>query len=117
MALVQERYHNNIIASGRAGQTTTYCDTSASVLPSLPDLSFDFIYVDGSHEAGDVFFDGLEAHRLINYGGIIIFDDYQWTEPIGEAHKPAIAIEAFLALKGYAYQILTKNYQVIVKRL
>lgn len=40
---------------------------------------FDFIYVDGSHEAPDVLFDALLAHRLVRVGGIIAFDDYLWS--------------------------------------
>lgn len=40
---------------------------------------FDFIYVDGSHEAPDVLFDALLAHRLVKVGGVIVFDDYLWS--------------------------------------
>lgn len=40
---------------------------------------FDFIYVDGSHEAPDVLFDALLAHRLVKVGGVIAFDDYLWS--------------------------------------
>ncbi|MGQ0286591.1 class I SAM-dependent methyltransferase [Pasteurellaceae bacterium 22721_9_1] len=40
---------------------------------------FDFIYVDGSHEAPDVLFDALLAHRLVRVGGVIAFDDYLWS--------------------------------------
>lgn len=40
---------------------------------------FDYIYVDGSHEAPDVLFDALLAHRLVKKGGVISFDDYLWS--------------------------------------
>ncbi len=40
---------------------------------------FDFIYIDGSHEAPDVLFDALLAHRLVRVGGVIAFDDYLWS--------------------------------------
>lgn len=40
---------------------------------------FDYIYIDGSHEAPDVLFDALLAHRLVRVGGIISFDDYLWS--------------------------------------
>ncbi|AWW33631.1 class I SAM-dependent methyltransferase [Mannheimia varigena] len=40
---------------------------------------FDYIYVDGSHEAPDVLFDALLAHRLVRKGGVISFDDYLWS--------------------------------------
>ncbi|HDL5374719.1 TPA: class I SAM-dependent methyltransferase, partial [Mannheimia haemolytica] len=40
---------------------------------------FDYIYIDGSHEAPDVLFDALLAHRLVRKGGVISFDDYLWS--------------------------------------
>lgn len=40
---------------------------------------FDYIYIDGSHEAPDVLFDALLAHRLVRKEGIISFDDYLWS--------------------------------------
>lgn len=57
---------------------------------------FDFIYVDGSHEAPDVLFDALLAHRLVKVGGVIAFDDYLWSpnEETEDDHyllvKPAV---------------------------
>ena len=41
---------------------------------------FDFIYVDGSHEAPDVLFDAILAHKLVKNNGIIAFDDYLWAQ-------------------------------------
>ncbi|MGX2970739.1 class I SAM-dependent methyltransferase, partial [Ursidibacter sp. B-7004-1] len=40
---------------------------------------FDFVYVDGSHEAPDVLLDALLAHQLVRVGGVIAFDDYLWS--------------------------------------
>lgn len=57
---------------------------------------FDFIYIDGSHEAPDVLLDALLAHRLVRVGGVIAFDDYLWSpKPWAEADhyllvKPAV---------------------------
>lgn len=57
---------------------------------------FDYIYIDGSHEAPDVLFDALLAHRLVRKGGVISFDDYLWSpNPNGEQNhymlvKPAV---------------------------
>lgn len=57
---------------------------------------FDFIYIDGSHEAPDVLFDALLAHRLVKVGGVIAFDDYLWSpnEKMEDDHyllvKPAV---------------------------
>ena len=35
---------------------------------------FDFIYVDGSHQAPDVLFDAVMAFKLLRKNGIIAFD-------------------------------------------
>lgn len=62
---------------------------------------FDFIYVDGSHEAPDVLFDALMAFKLVRIGGVIAFDDYIWFEsnlPQGKDLNrcPKPAIDAFI---------------------
>src|SRR6056300_622833 len=38
--------------------------------------TFDLIYVDGSHEFMSVIKDGRNSHRVLNPGGVLIFDDY-----------------------------------------
>lgn len=59
-----------------------------------------WIYVDGSHEAQDVFCDAAGAFRLLKSGGILVFDDYLWTEPMqrgGHVNRtPKPAIDAFV---------------------
>lgn len=60
---------------------------------------FDFIYVDGSHQAPDVLCDALLSFRLLKNNGVIAFDDYLWQEqlPYGAdpIRCPKIAIDAF----------------------
>ena len=36
---------------------------------------FDLIYIDGSHNGEDILSDAIESYKLLNIGGIIIFDD------------------------------------------
>jgi predicted O-methyltransferase YrrM len=60
---------------------------------------FDFIYVDGSHQAPDVLLDAVLAFKLLRVGGVLAFDDYHWNEslPYGvdPIRSPKIAIDAF----------------------
>ena len=61
---------------------------------------FDFIYIDGSHQATDVLLDALLAFKLVRIGGVIAFDDYIWFErnlPDGKNLNrcPKPAIDAF----------------------
>ena len=47
--------------------------------------SYDFIYIDGSHQAPDVLADAVLSFWLLRSGGIMVFDDYLWSmEPFGQ---------------------------------
>ena len=60
---------------------------------------FDFIYVDGSHQAPDVLFDAVASFRLLKANGFLVFDDYLWQETLPNGHdpirSPKVAIDAF----------------------
>jgi predicted O-methyltransferase YrrM len=49
---------------------------------------FDFIYVDGSHQAPDVLCDALLSFRLLKNNGVIAFDDYLWQEQLPYGTDP-----------------------------
>jgi len=58
---------------------------------------FDLIYVDGSHEASDVFLDAAMAFKLCAVGGTLIFDDYKAVHTEEQRFDyPALAINAFI---------------------
>ncbi|PFH53627.1 glycosyltransferase family 8 protein [Amanita thiersii Skay4041] len=80
---------------------------------------FDWIYIDGSHEADDTFLDGELAWRLARDGAIIIFDDYHWDkEPENNIHHPKRGIDGFLGLHNGQYDHLSHadDYQVVLKK-
>jgi len=86
---------------------------------SAPEPGFDWIYVDGSHEADDTFLDGELAWRLARKGAVIIFDDYGWeTQPKDSRHHPKRGIDAFLVLHEGEYRILSGEgeYQMILQK-
>ena len=60
---------------------------------------FDFVYVDGSHQAPDVLLDSIMAFKLVKIGGLIGFDDYTWAESLSGGRDPLrcpkIAIDSF----------------------
>ena len=73
---------------------------SRDVLPRLycEGERFDFVYVDGSHWAADALYDGCVSWTLLKPGGIMLFDDYGWTDSNGKiTNPPKPAIDAFLA--------------------
>jgi predicted O-methyltransferase YrrM len=63
---------------------------------------FDFVYVDGSHQAPDVLFDAVVGFKLLRIGGVMAFDDYTWAEDLigGKdlLRMPKPAIDAFVNL-------------------
>lgn len=77
--------------------------------------SYDFVYIDADHKAHAVMQDGCMAWRNIRQGGIIIFDDYEWTD--GKNIPPKIGIDGFLAAYAGQYELLHKGWQVIIRKL
>ena len=77
--------------------------------------SFDYIYIDGSHNGIDIYNDALASFNILKVGGIIIFDDitniYQEIEM-----QPHDAFEKFYILYKRKIKILyLKNIAVIEK--
>ena len=59
---------------------------------------FDFVYIDGSHQAPDVLGDLVLCFLLLKVGGVFACDDYLWTVHPDPLHQPKIAIDAFCAV-------------------
>ena len=83
---------------------------------------FDFIYVDGSHQAPDVLFDAILSFRLLRVGGVIAFDDYLWSEELESGRDPLRcpkpAIDAFTNLYLRKIDILSAPlYQMYVTKI
>lgn len=63
---------------------------------------FDFIYVDGSHQATDVVLDAVLGFQLLTVGGVMVFDDYLWMYSdngvVDLTKSPKLAIDAFTSI-------------------
>lgn len=118
MAAVERRFHANIaIARGRVANPV---EVVVHKGPSDAELArllaegkrgyFDFVYVDGSHQAPDVLSDAVLAFKLMTIGGVIAFDDYLWAEthPYGRdpLRCPKPAIDAFVNLNFRKLKVL-----------
>ncbi|EKM59540.1 glycosyltransferase family 8 protein [Phanerochaete carnosa HHB-10118-sp] len=80
---------------------------------------FDWIYVDGSHEADDTFLDAEMAWRLARKGAVIIFDDYRWDkEPEDSDHHPKRGIDTFMTLHAAQFDVISSptEYQMILQK-
>ncbi|MBJ7551132.1 class I SAM-dependent methyltransferase [Marinomonas ostreistagni] len=83
---------------------------------------FDFIYVDGSHQATDVLCDALMGFRLLRNDGVLGFDDYLWQEhlPYGvdPMRCPKPAIDAFTNLYCRKVSIISApNCQLYLRKI
>ena len=78
---------------------------------------FDFIYVDGNHEAAQVLKDGLNAIYRVGVGGIVAFDDYKWTSGKGLWADPKPAIEAIWICHSNKFELIDKGEQIWLKRI
>ena len=103
MAEVEGRFdHNRSVAEKRFPPTTIRKlkgqshDQMIRLLAHEGRETFDFIYVDGSHQAPDVLGDLILAMMLCKPNGVIVCDDYLWGEGNENVlHRPKIAIDSF----------------------
>lgn len=80
---------------------------------------FDFIYVDGSHEAPDVLMDAILSFSLLRTNGIIVFDDYLWKGYDDPRRCPKMAIDAFVDVFSKHLNIIRwmPLYQLYVQKI
>ena len=78
---------------------------------------FDFIYIDGDHIASSVIEDAILSFSLLKKGGIMVFDDYEWSCNKTPIDDPKPAIDAFLLIYADKIKVLSKNNQVIIEKI
>lgn len=113
---VEQIFRANLHASGGADRTTIIKGYSQVELRKLPLDSYDIIYIDGSHAAPDVLEDIVLAWRLLNDGGLLILDDYEWPEDLAPEQKPRIAIDAFVRCFRGQIEVVHSAYQVFLRK-
>lgn len=90
--------------------------TSRQFFDSYAGEPFDFIYIDGSHQAAEVMADARAADRVLKVGGLLAFDDYLWSRPDKPTDIPKVAIDEFLDEHGHRYELLERGYQVWLRK-
>jgi predicted O-methyltransferase YrrM len=84
---------------------------------------YDFIFVDGSHQAPDVLSDCILAFELLRKGGVMVCDDYLWSMERQGAeapiNSPKIAIDAFTTIFRRKIRIIPNLplYQLYLQKL
>ena len=130
MSDVETRFHHNV----QLAMKKVKYDVNLSIHKGLSDeilcnlltqtkgSYFDFIYVDGSHEAPDVLLDALLSFKLLKINGVIAFDDYLWQENPDSTpdvlHSPKIAIDAFTNIYCQKLRIFSAPlWQLYIKKI
>lgn len=109
-------FRYNLARSGHESKVRIIKGSSREKLRELPLKSFDLIYIDGDHDGKAVLSDAVLAWDLLREGGIMIFDDYDWPHPIPMEMRPAFAIDAFQTLMNDELQVVSKAYQLILRK-
>lgn len=108
----RDRFLGNVL--GYADRVTVYEGRSHEVLPTL-EGPFDFVFVDGSHVADDVWTDGTLAWPLLKRGRLLAFDDYLWGDCGPSTPHPAI--RRFLSEYAEELDLYHLDFHCIVRKL
>lgn len=130
MSDVESRFHRNIQTAinnvGNPVQIVLHKGLSNLALSKLiaegKQAYFDFIYIDGSHQAPDVLCGGLLIFILLRNNGVIAFDDYLWQEELPNGTDPIrcpkIAIDTFTNIYCRKIQVISAPlYQLLVQKI
>jgi predicted O-methyltransferase YrrM len=130
MSDVESRFHfNTQLALGKALNRVTLVVHKGASDVELSKLFvegragyFDFVYIDGSHQASDVLLDALLSFRLLRVNGVIAFDDYllgpQTPAQINPVNFPKLAVDAFTSIYCKKVRILNAPlYQLYVQKI
>ena len=111
---LKDRFLENI--SEHRKQVSVHIGYSQEILKALKQ-QFDFIYIDGSHQAADVIEDAILAFKLLKSNGIMGFDDYKWNGIGDRLRHPQIAIDAFVTIFADKLKTVEKNYQLFIRKI
>jgi predicted O-methyltransferase YrrM len=92
-------------------------DTSTNWLLNNRDKKYDFIYIDGDHTANTVLSDSVLSWDLLKVGGVMAFDDYEWTHPDGDNYAPKLAIDSFLNVYSPYLEEINRGWQIWVRKI
>ena len=113
MSMVRDAFHQNTKNQVKLIENDSTC---ALIKLIENGEKFEFIYVDGSHRAGDTLLDLSYAWLLLSRGGILAIDDYQWIPQSHPDDRPKMAIDLFLNKLKNRYIILYSGYRVFLKK-
>lgn len=112
---VQKNYNENIKPFGN--KVVTYKGKSFDILTKeIWCDNYNFIYIDGSHRSIEVLEDSVLAWKKLCSGGIMVWDDYGLKRYKDALDNPTVGIDAFLQVYYGKYTVISKGYQVCIRK-
>ena len=93
---------------------TKFKGTTIEWLKAAPLDYYDFIYVDADHTAIGVLLDAELSLLSLKPGGILAFDDYEWSDGRGDEYRPMAGINSFLRRHEGELDLIHRGWQVWV---
>ncbi|MEG4027521.1 MULTISPECIES: tetratricopeptide repeat protein [unclassified Microcoleus] len=113
----QQHFKGNIVKTGAADRVIELEGYSQELLINLASEYYDVAYIDGCHKPTSALQDAILSWRLVKVGGLMIFDDYEFTFPDSPEQDTKIGIDVFLEMFGSQLEVVHKGYQLIVKKI
>lgn len=117
LAQVEQRFDGNLAAFGERVEKIKSPSSQALARLITDERRFDLVYVDGSHHSADVQSDAVFSWPMVRDGGIVIFDDYEWTFFANEVERPKLGIDSFLSVHAGQYRELYRGEQIIIQKI
>lgn len=80
-------------------------------------VSYDLIFIDGSHYYKDVYLDAINSFKFCKINGYILFDDYLFKYKSKKNAHPIFAINKFLKKYKNKIKIIAVYRQVLIKKI
>jgi Methyltransferase domain len=116
LAAVERHFDANVTPYGARVEKIKARSTDALSLLGVQGRRFDFVYLDGSHRAADVYADACIAWSMVRPGGVLLFDDYTWVDMPDEMDRPKIGIDAFLLSAAGTFHEINRGLQVLIEK-
>ncbi len=118
-----DRFLNNTKKFIEKNKLSIYRDYSSNTLMKfVQELNansreqYDVIYIDASHIAKDVLLDATLAWKLLKIGGLMLFDDYEWSYYKNAEMNPKVGVDGFLNSNNNMFMMLHKGYQLHIMK-
>lgn len=109
---------HNIYLSGFKNKVIIEQGFSNEILPKfiLDKKKYDIIFIDGNHTSPFVITDGIMSWHLLKEGGLMIFDDYLWSDS-NSTLSPKLAVDSFINCFRDYIEVIWSEYRLVIKKI